>query len=83
MVEITDDDRKAAEDAVMFTTCSGEELAYEFARHRIAARNDALDLDWVRVAKLAGEHGIRYRTNAALAAFLSALLTPSGHQEGE
>ena len=31
------------------------------------------DLDWKRVAKLAGEHGIRYRTNTALVAFLTDL----------
>jgi len=35
---------------------------------------DALSVtDWLAVAKLAGENGIRYRTNAALERFLSAL----------
>jgi hypothetical protein len=41
---------------------------------------DAVEVtrDWRRIAKLAGEHGIRYRTNAALEKFLSALsATPS------
>lgn len=37
MVEVTDADREAAEDAITWTTLRGEELAYEFARHRIAA----------------------------------------------
>ncbi|WP_257541215.1 hypothetical protein [Sphingobium sp. CFD-1] len=30
-------------------------------------------LDWLKVAKLAGEHGIRYRTNRALEQFLAAI----------
>ena len=29
--------------------------------------------DWLNVARLAGEHGIRYRTNRALEQFISAL----------
>ena len=33
----------------------------------------AAPLDWLKVAKLAGEHGIRYRTNRALEQFLAAL----------
>ena len=37
MVEVTQEDREAAEDAITCTTLRGEELAYEFARHRIAA----------------------------------------------
>ena len=55
------------------------------ARHRLATRTDATpvatdvaalveaDLDWRVVARLAGEHGIRYRTNKALVQFLAAL----------
>lgn len=31
------------------------------------------DLDWLAVAKAAGEHGIRYRTNKALVQFLNTL----------
>ncbi|MDF2621801.1 MAG: hypothetical protein K0S00_4460 [Xanthobacteraceae bacterium] len=31
--------------------------------------------DWLQVAKLAGEHGIRYRTNRALERFLSDILS--------
>lgn len=33
-------------------------------------------LDWPRVAKVAGKHGIRYRTNFALEKFLSEITTP-------
>lgn len=31
------------------------------------------EVDWRKIAKLAGEHGIRYRTNTALLKFLAAL----------
>jgi hypothetical protein len=34
-------------------------------------------LDWLKVAKSAGKHGIRYRTNAALVDFLNDVSTPS------
>ncbi|WP_318868141.1 hypothetical protein RWE87_05090 [Sinorhizobium meliloti] len=36
-------------------------------------RTTNLELDWVEIAKLAGKHGIRYPTNAALEAFLAAI----------
>jgi len=29
--------------------------------------------DWLKVAKLAGEHGVRYQTNARMKRFLAAL----------
>ncbi|RJT41985.1 hypothetical protein D3227_04715 [Mesorhizobium waimense] len=35
------------------------------------------EIDWVKVAKLAGEHGVRYRTNASFEAFIRALALPS------
>jgi len=49
-VEVTDADREAAEDAALFTTCSGEEFAYEFARHRIAERERVVGevVAWLR-----------------------------------
>jgi hypothetical protein len=34
---------------------------------------EAEGLDWRKIAKLAGEHGVRYRTNASFAKFLAAL----------
>lgn len=39
-------------------------------------------LDWRRVAKLAGEFGIRYRTNAAFEQFLAALSQPGSSESG-
>ena len=42
-LKITQADRDAAEDAQTFTTMRGEELAYEFARHRIAAEEGKAD----------------------------------------
>ena len=35
------------------------------------------EYDWLAIARLAGEHGIRYRTNTALEQFLAALATLS------
>ncbi len=54
------------------------DLVQAFARHRtqVLAGHRALveaDLDWLAVAKIAGEHGIRYRTNKALVQFLNAV----------
>jgi len=43
-LKITQADRDAAEDAQTFTTMRGEELAYEFARHRIAAEEGKAEL---------------------------------------
>ena len=43
--------------------------------------SEAADLshsDWLRIAKLAGEYGIRYRTNAALLSFIAALAKEQG-----
>lgn len=37
------------------------------------AKGDVKITNWLKVAKLAGEHGIRYRTNRALEEFLTAL----------
>lgn len=36
------------------------------------------DLDWLLVARMAGEHGIRYRTNKALVQFLLAIKRSKG-----
>jgi len=36
------------------------------------------DVDWRIVARLAGEHGIRYRTNKALVQFLNAITRATG-----
>lgn len=36
------------------------------------------DIDWRVVARLAGEHGIRYRTNKALVQFLNAITRATG-----
>lgn len=33
--------------------------------------------DWTQIAKAAGEHGVRYRTNSALLAFLAEIRTPA------
>lgn len=38
-----------------------------------AANDEGVALDWRAVAKLAGEHGVRYRTNTALEKFLAAI----------
>jgi len=39
----------------------------------VARLRDREQAAWLKVAKLAGEHGVRYRTNAALVAFLAAI----------
>lgn len=57
-VRITDADHKAAEDAVLFTTCSGEELAYEFARHRHETLEEAAKAcEALKTCGCNGEHG--------------------------
>jgi hypothetical protein len=38
-----------------------------------AGDDEGVALDWRAVAKLAGEHGVRYRTNTALEQFLAAI----------
>jgi hypothetical protein len=44
-----------------------------------AANDEGVTLDWRAVAKLAREHGVRYRTNTALEKFLAAIrLLPKG-----
>lgn len=43
-LKITQADRDAAEGAQTFTIMRGEELAYEFARHRIAAEEGKAEL---------------------------------------
>ncbi len=84
-VEVTQADREAWEQfgpAIFYGDMTGPEA---LARHRIAATPpDALqtvveaDLDWRLIAKIAGENGIRYRTNAALVKFLNALSLAGG-----
>jgi len=49
---------------------------------KVASDTGAGNLDWRRIAKLAGEHGIRYRTNAASEKFLEALATPTDATDG-
>lgn len=50
--------------------------AGDYRRARAALAGETADIqpakihDWVKVAKSAGEHGIRYRTNSALESFL-------------
>lgn len=39
-----------------------------------AMDRDRVELDWRLVAKLAGEHGVRYRTNRAFEQFVTAIL---------
>lgn len=34
--------------------------------------------DWIAIAKAAGEHGVRYRTNSALIAFLKQIIPHCG-----
>lgn len=58
----------------------GQYLAYEL-REIIKKPLTAKPIDWLKVAKLAGEHGIRYRTNRALEQFLTALSTEAGSGE--
>lgn len=54
-----------------------------------ATGNPVKITNWLRVAGLAGEHGVRYRTNAALEKFLTAVLpfahppVPDAAGEGE
>ncbi|WP_409788149.1 Lar family restriction alleviation protein [Sphingomonas pseudosanguinis] len=40
-----------------------------------AIDREAVQLDWRLVAKLAGEHGVRYRTNRAFEQFVTAILS--------
>jgi hypothetical protein len=47
------------------------------AAHPAPASKKVVVSDWKEVARLAGVHGIRYRTNAALEAFLTAALAVS------
>ena len=59
----------------------GNEFAHEcrandikLARAAIAAMQQApVKLDWRAIAKAAGEHGVRYRTNSALMAFFAQI----------
>ena len=66
--------------------CDDGYMVQAFAAHRIAAPSARpvqadlveADVDWRVVARLAGEHGIRYRTNKALVQFLNALTRATG-----
>ena len=40
------------------------------------------DVDWRKAAKLAGDYGIRFRTNAALVQFLNAIPAALSRKEG-
>lgn len=50
-----------------------KEVAAEALATVAAANDEEVALDWRAVAKLAGEHGVRYRTNTALEKFLAAI----------
>ncbi len=65
-----------------FAMTDDEKIGFK-AGYRNAARLSAtsapagVDLDWRRIAKLAGEYGVRYRTNTSLVRFLDAVTEPA------
>jgi hypothetical protein len=48
-----------------------------------AGDDEGVALDWRAVAKLAGEHGVRYRTNTALEQFLAGIATLPTTRKGD
>lgn len=59
-----------------------KEVAITAWNTRLASQADqGAALNWSLIAKLAGEHGIRYRTNSALEKFLSAIAQPVAEME--
>lgn len=63
-----ENDKKPALAAAIRSLLPTEALA------TVAAANDeGVALDWRAIAKLAGEHGVRYRTNTAFEKFLAAI----------
>lgn len=59
-----------------------ESAAASVWNHRLShsTPGDAEGLDWLKIARLAGEYGIRYRTNRALEQFLAAIVITSQEQ---
>lgn len=54
-------------------TAKAEQIVEFLVASSASLSGGAEEVDWRKVAKLAGEHGVRYRTNAGMAKFIAAL----------